>query len=592
MDIVKKYSHIFFDALASLRKIFSSAWTGLKLTPKVSYRHIPLIIESFSVRDFIKLSAAALIFIIAGGFLISGVAGNKNGTLPKEGGEHIEGLVGQPRFINPVLAASSSIDTDISKVVYAQLLKFDKDLNLVPDLAESLPTVSEDQKTYTLKLKPGLLWQDGKPLRSDDVLFTIQTIQNAEFESPLSANWNRVEVKKIDDLTLSFNLREISASFILNFTLGILPQHIWGELEPNNFRLSDLHLKPVGSGPFVVKEIRKTSDGTIRSISLEANENYHAGRPYLDSLVFKFLEDSAALIAAYQAREIDSLGYLPFDRKTFVEATEKFNQYEINLPQYQAVFFNLQKTNVLRDKAVRQALWLATDREEIIDQVYLGFGEPAYGPILIGNLGYDSEIETRTHFNLTEAADILDRGKWVLDEATGIRVKDETPLEFNLTTNNFVLNVKTAQIIKKQWEQVGAKINLIVVSPAELQQQHIRLRDFDALLFAQNTGADPDPFAFWHSTQVKSPGLNISGFRNGTADQLLTSSRQTNDINVRAANYQKFQEIIIDEIPAVFLDSAVYVYNVPKEIKGIDLATIIHPSERFLDINKWFVKTK
>jgi len=583
---------IFFNALKNLRAFLVKSWDGLKLTPKLSIRHTPLIFESFTHNDLFKLSAAALVFILAGGFLIAGVGSSKASNSPDYGGELIEGLVGQPRFINPVLSAASGIDTDITKLVYAQILKFDKDLNLVPDLAESLPTVSEDQKTYTLKLKNNLKWQDGRPIRSDDVIYTIQTIQNSEFESPLQANWNRVTTEKIDDLTLTFTLREISAAFIINFTVGILPQHIWETLEPNNFRLSDLNLKPIGSGPFKVKKIRKTSDGTILAINLESNENYHEGRPFLDEFTFKFLENSENLITAYQAREINSLGYLPFDRKTFIEASEKVTQHQINLPQYQAVFFNLLKNKVLQDKAVRQALWLATDRQEIIDQVYLGFGQPAFGPVLIGNLGYNPSIAQQTHLNLDEAADILDRGKWILDESTNIRKKNDTLLEFNLSTNNFVLNVKTAQIIKRQWERVGAKINLVVVSPADLQQQDIRLRDFDALLFAQNTGADPDPFAFWHSTQVRSPGLNISGFKNATADKLLTDARQTNDVVIRAANYQKFQEIITDEIPAVFLDSAVFVYNVPKKVQGIDLETIIHPSDRFVDVHRWFIKTK
>jgi peptide/nickel transport system substrate-binding protein len=582
---------IFFNLLENLKKFFLKSWVGLKLAPRLSFRHIPLIFESFEKRDIVKLSAAGLLFVLAGGFLVAGV-GKGSSNLPGFGGEYIEGLVGQPRFVNPVLAPASGIDTDIAKVVYAQLLKFDKDLNLVADLAKSLPTVSEDQKTYTIKLKENLKWQDGRPIRSDDVIFTIQTIQNSEFESPLQSNWNRVAIEKVDDLTINFTLREISASFIINFNLGILPKHVWENLGPNNFRLSDLNLKPVGSGPFSVKEIRKTSDGTILSMTLESNKNYYEGRPYLDKLTLKFLEDSEGLVAAYQAREIDSLGYLPFDRKTFVETSDKFNQHLINLPQYQAVFFNLLKNKVLQDKAVRQALWLATDRQEIIDEVYLGFAKQAYGPVLTGNLGYDPEVERQTHINLEEAADILDRGKWVLDESTSIRKKNDVSLEFNLTTNNFVLNVKTAQIIKKQWEQIGAKINLVIVSAADLQQQNIRLREFDALLFAQNTGADPDPFAFWHSTQVRSPGLNLSGFKDSTADKLLTDARQTNDVVVRAANYQKFQEIIIDEIPAVFLDSAVYVYNVTKKVQGINLETIIHPSDRFVDVHKWFIKTR
>lgn len=578
--------------LLKVKFFFRRSWQGIRFLPKLSKQQVLQILSRLTKKDFYTLTALTVVLVASGSFLIFN-KGSQNG--PNYGGEIIEGVVGQPQYINPVLSAASGTDTDLSRIVFAQLLKFDKELKLVADLAESLPTVSADQKTYTLKLKSNLKWQDGKPITAEDILFTIQTIQNAEYESPLRANFARVKVEKVDDLSVIIRLRESSAPFITNFTLGIIPKHIWGDSPPSKFRLSDRNLKPVGSGPFIVDRLNKTSDGTIKSLTLKRNELYHGGRPYLSRMTFKFYGDYESLLSASQAREIQNLGFIPFDKKAFLSESPKVNQYRMNLPVYQAVFFNLPKNQVLAAKAVRQALWLATDRKAIINEVYLGLAHEAYGPVVTGNLGYNPEVEKITHYNLAEAADILKRGGWTLDEQTKTyfklvakgKEKVRQNLEFNLVTNNFILNVKTAEILKNQWAGVGAKVHLVIVSPQELEQQYIRSRNFDALLFSENTGADPDPFVFWHSSQSRDPGLNLSGFSNAEADKLLTLSRSTNDVNVRSKNYQQFQLIITGELPAIFLTNAVYVYNVPKKIKGIDLTTIIHPSERFLDIRNW-----
>jgi peptide/nickel transport system substrate-binding protein len=577
--------------LANVKSYLLRIGQGLRLLPNVRRNQIPLVIESFNKRDAFTLSAFVAILLAAGGFLVYHYTTAGSGTEPDYGGEIVEGLVGQPQFINPILAPASSVDTDLSKVIYAQLMKFDDKLNLVPDMAESMPAISEDQKSYTLKLKPNLKWHDGKPIKADDVVFTVETIQNIDFESPLRANWSRVKVEKLDDTTVVFTLREVSASFITNFTLQIIPKHIWENLSPSSFRLSDINLRPIGSGPYVFREIKKTSDGTIRSLSLRSNENYHEGRPYIDRITFRFYNDYDGLINAFQGKEVDSLGYLPFDRKS-LDNKGKFNQYKINLPQYQAVFFNLPKSPVLSDKAVRQALWLATDRQAIIDEVYLGYAKPAFGPILEGNLGYNPEVAEKTHTSIVEASALLDKAGWVLDPNTNIRKKGNRNLEFSLATNNFVVNVKTAQILQSAWQQVGATVNLVIVSPQELQQDYIRSRNFDSLLFFENTGADPDPYSFWHSSQARDPGLNLSGFSNADSDRLLTTARQTMDTNVRSQNYMQFQNIILTELPAVFLNNVVYVYNVPEDLKGLTLETIIHPSERFLNVNKWYLRTK
>jgi peptide/nickel transport system substrate-binding protein len=567
-----------------LKKFFQ----GLKLIPRLRPHHLPEMFENLSRKEFYTIAVCVLLILSAGGFLIYSGITSKSGD-SKFGGELVEGLIGQPQFINPVLAPARNVDTDLSRIVFAQLLKYDNQQNLVPDLAESLPQISSDQKTYTIKLKPNLKWQDGKPLTAEDVLFTIETIQDTTYDSPLRVNWSRVKAEKLDDLTLTFKLREVSVSFSGNFTFGILPRHIWEGVPANNFRLSDINLNAIGSGPFKVEEIQKTSDGTIKSITLKYNEYYHEGRPYLDNLTFRFYADTDELVNAFQAKKIQSFGYVPFDKKAYLTPSDKFSQYRINLPEYQAVFFNQSQNPVLADKAVRQALWLTTDRKQIIDDVYLGFASESFGPILPGSLGYNENLAKSAHLSITEAVDILTRGGWVMDPATGLRTKNKKSLEFSLATNNLPLNVKAAQTLQNQWSQIGAKINLIIVSSAELQQDYIRPRNFDALLFSESTGGDQDPFSFWHSSQSHDPGLNISEFNNTEADKLLVEARRTNDETVRVRDYMRFQEIVNSELPAIFVVRSLYIYNVPKKLQGINFENLAFSSERFSNINQWYL---
>ncbi|MGE5298244.1 MAG: peptide ABC transporter substrate-binding protein, partial [Acidobacteriaceae bacterium] len=373
--------------------------------------------------------------------------------------------------------------------------------------------------------------------------------------------------------------------------LGILPKHVWENIPAGNFPLSDINLSPVGSGPFSFREIKKSSDGTVKSIVLKANPNYYEGRPYLDRITFNFYPDVESMMAAFQSKEIQAMGYVPYDKKASENLPPNYTQLTISLPQYQAAFFNL-KTPIFADKSVRQALWLTTERDPIINDVYLGLAKPAYGPILEGNLGYDPHIKEMTHFNLDEAKGILDKAGWVIDPESNIRTKNKKPLEFTLTSNNNILNIKTAKILQEQWNRLNINVQLAIVSPTDLEQQYLRPRAFDVLLFGENTGADPDPFPFWHSTQARDPYFNLSGFSDPTADKLLNQARQTNDANARSQAYIQFQAIFADQIPAIFLNSTVYVYEVPKKLKGIELSTITHQSERFLDVAHWYIKTK
>lgn len=518
-------------------------------------------------------------------------------AVPKVGGTYTEGLVGNPEHINPLLSPTNDVDTDLSRIVYAGLLKFDQNLNLVPDLAESFPEISPSGKEYTVKLKGELYWHDGAVLTADDIVFTFRAIQNPELRSPLRLSWNKVEVEKLDDRTVKIMTRESSAAFIANLTVGILPKHVWETVPTEAFAFSKFNLEPVGAGPFQISEIKRGRDGEIREVKLKAFERYHqSGGPYLKKIVLKFYPTTAELIDAYHARDIAGLGYVPFDQTLFIEPKKKLRQFLLPLPQYQAVFLNRAKNPApLEDVRVRMALARSVDKKKIIAEVYGGQASEAYGPLLLGHLGYHPEIPgaEMNIYDVERAKALLEEAGWIIDPGTGYR-KDKLGriITLSLATNNFSPNVRVAQALKETWEGIGIQIILHVETVSDLEEKFIRPREYELLLFSENVGADPDPYPFWHSSQLRDPGLNLSTFSNRTADKLLIEARANIPAEERAAKYRQFQEIFVGDVPAIFLNRSVFVYNLPENLKGVNLNTVYTPSERFAGLDEWYIETK
>ena len=516
--------------------------------------------------------------------------------VPRYGGTYTEGLVGAPQHINPLLATVNEADTDLARVVYSGLLKFDENLNLVPDLAENLPEINPNGREYTVKLKSDLKWHDGTGINADDVIFTYQAVQNPELGSPLRRSWMRVEVAKIDDLTVKITTRESSAAFIANLTLGLLPRHVWENVPASSFALSKFNLEPIGSGPYAVTEIQRNRDGAVRSVTLAGVKDFYGDGPYIENLVFKFYETTDELINAYHSRQVSGLGYVPFDQNLFIQPKENLQQIYLPLAQYQAIFINRTKNPApLEDARVRLALAKSVDKQKIIDEVYVGQGSETYGPILPGYLGYHEQIPgaDMNIYDAARAEALLEEAGWIEDPQTGFR-KDKLgrTLSLSLATNDFPPNVLTAQALKKAWEAVGVQINLSIETAANLDEKYIKPRNYELLLYIENVGTDPDPYPFWHSSQLRDPGLNLSTFFNRTADRLLVESRANIAPADRAVRYRQFQEIFVGDVPAVFLNRSVYVYNLPKSVKGVNLGTTYVPSERFANIADWYVETK
>lgn len=515
---------------------------------------------------------------------------SKTTAVPDFGGEYIEGVVGQPQHINPILSASNSTDDDLTQMIFSSLFKYDQQGKLVGDLAENYE-ISDDKLQYTVHLKKNVQWHDGQPLNAADVLFTINLIADPAYKSPLRSNWQGIESSSSDDYTLVFQIKNPYVGFLNNLTFGILPKHVWESVGPEKFPLNNLNLEPIGSGPYKYSpSYMKDSSGNILSYKLVANPNYFDSKPYISKITFNFYPDDDSVIQAYNQKEVMGISNISPKDLDQLKLQQSTLTHKFTIPRYFAVFFNQTKSVPLANDEVREALAYATDRQEIIDSVLDGNGNPVYSPILPGMLGYDENGEKIT-FDLDKSNSILDEKGWERGE-DGFRGKDGTALEINLVTTDWPELSQTADIIKEQWEKAGAKVNISSLSVSDIQQNYIRPREYDALLFGQVLGADPDPYSFWHSSQKHDPGLNLSLFGDSDTDKLIDDGRTEFDPEKRAEIYRQFQDKLADEIPAIFLYSPDYDYPLNKKIQGIDTTNLITPSDRFATVNKWYMKTK
>jgi peptide/nickel transport system substrate-binding protein len=438
-------------------------------------------------------------------------------------------------------------------------------------------------------------WHDELPLTADDVIFTINAIQDQNYQSPLEPSMRGVTATKIDDYTLTLKLKEPFAPFLSGLTFGILPQHIWAPIyatSAQTIALSEYNIRPIGSGQWQFSSLVKDAAGSIKSYIVVPFTQYYGDKPYLEQLTFQFFTDTASAVTAVQSKQIDGLSFISPEQKAQLETKAKhLGYYQLKLPQYTAIFFNEDHSAMLAQDKVRQALVWGVDRNRIMNEALHGVGEPLYAPILPGYLGYNSEIE-KYGFDVAKGSSILDEAGWKIEGENQYRTKDGKTLEFSIATINQPQFLKTLDILKENWTKMGIKVNVNVYEPNDIQEQIIKPRQYEALLFGEVLGVDPDPYAFWHSTQMKYPGLGLAVFYQKNIDDLLETARKTNDEEQRRLKYFHFQNILATEIPAIFLYNPYYSYVIRQDIQGVTFQYINQPSDRFADIAHWYIKTQ
>lgn len=595
---------------------------------------------------------------------------------PGIGGAYAEGMVGRPRFINPLYSQSSDVDRSLAEIIFSGLMQYDEQGKIVTDLADNIE-IKNDGRIYEVYLKNNLSWHDGERLTVDDVIFTVKTIQNSDYKSPLRGNYLGVEVEKIDENGVRFKLKEGYSGFLERLTFKILPKHIWENISPQNFLLTNYNLKPVGSGPYRFKNLEQDASGKITSINL-----VRFGKTNIAEVAFKFFDTEEDLIEAAKAKKINGFSISNPERYGLF-SNKKMREYSLSLPRYFTVFLNPDKSRFLSDVKIRKALNLGVNKKNIVENILMNRAEIVDSPILPEIFGFSLPSKIY-EFNLEDAEKLLgesgfikkDTGQWIktekgetvefktdlregsqgsevtklqtclardkevyssgkisgyfgaetktavikfqekyakdilepqgFKEGTGLVSKStrtklneicsiapkETALKFILTTVEDPTLKKVAENLKEQWGKLGIEIVIQSYSISQIEQEIIKPRNYEMLLFGEVLEIIPDPYPFWHSSQIKDPGLNLARYENKSADKLLESARTSQNFEDRAKKYQQFQEILIKDAPAVFLYSPDYIYYIAEKIKGVGVQIIADPSKRLSNIENWHIKTK
>ncbi|MDE2038186.1 MAG: hypothetical protein KGI69_03140 [Patescibacteria group bacterium] len=514
--------------------------------------------------------------------------------VPAAGGALHEGLVGLPHTINPVLAVTDA-DRDLSALVYAGLTRYE-DGKIEPGLASSWKA-SSDGLTYTFDLAPGLSFQDGTPLTAADVVFTVGKIQDPALKSPLAADWANVTATATSPTEVEFILKQPYGSFPANATVGILPKHIWDKVSDDQFVYSQYNIDPIGAGPYKVTSLSRDQGGIPTGCRLDAWNGYAGAKPYIKSIFFAFFPDQDHALAALDNGSIDSLPSVPADAaaKLASNAGEPYRIIAAPLSRVFGVFFNQSNNPVLADDSVRQALSMAVDRQAIVSSSLYGYGVPLDGPLPPGI----SAVGPVSQPDIAGAQALLEKDGWrpgpdgVMAKASksGGKAVSQT-LSFTLYTADAPDLKQTAQSLSDGWAKIGASVSIKVFDPSDLYQTVIRTRSYDALLFGEAVGRDSDVYAFWHSSERNSPGLNIAMYANSKADKLLQSIQSESDPAARSADYAALDKTIKADYPAIFLYAPDFIYALPKSVKDARIGTMTAPADRWASEASWYMDTE
>lgn len=562
--------------------------------------------------------------------------------VPIVGGEYIEGVVGSPRYINPLYSQINDVDSDIGKLVFSSLYEYNEQGELVKDLVEEA-VVNEDSTGFVFTIKDGVRWHSGEKLTAGDIVFTFNAIKNANYNSPLRSRFSGVEIKQVSEDKVEFTLSESYAPFKQLLTFGILPQNVWAQIPVRSASLAELNLKPIGSGPYQFQSLIKDKMGNIKAYNLVRNKDYYREKPFVETIRFDFFVNYTEAISELNRNKIDGIAHLPYYQKNDLIAQDSLNFYKLDIPRINSIFFNQDKNSILEDKNIRQALAYAIDRQKIANGLSSTIAEPAKSPFPSAGFAYNDNLEgygpdKQAALELLEEAgwerleiteeevqelkekqesagrkeeiqdneegseqdeaeeELSEQEKMKLALGAGKWFKEEDSdtdrfLSLELTTVDSEEHKEVVNKIKEHWEDVGVKVKINIVPVAEVKSKIVDTRDFEALYYTQVADEESDYYAFWHSSQAGTGGLNIADYSNEEVDELLEETRVLSDKQERIQRYEQIQKLIIQDLPVIPILSPKYFYVQGKKVKGFETSSIYSPKDRFSNISNWYIKT-
>lgn len=541
------------------------------------------LVQSYSRRERFIIAWILLCAVISGVFVLVKTINAHTQTIPTYGGTYTEGIVGQPSFANPILAPQS----DLALLLFAN----------INDLAESI-THDDQYKAWTVRIKEDARWHDGTPITTDDIIFTVGLIQNADTLSPLFPEWQGIMPARVSEREMKFHTASGYAPFqsLLLNNLRPIPKKLFADIAPSNIRLSQYNNEPVGSGPFAFVSLEKRKDAFITTYTMKANPFFKSIKkePYIKTLILKFFENKDELIKAYNKGLIDGFGAedAQMASRTTISTTIK----KIPTTKQYTLFINQNANTILGQQTLRKALKYAINKEELIRVALKDNATVAYGPIPTTLDTYNKTIEKDELYDPQTAQTLLEQAGWKRSQEgtweRGIKDKAQT-LSITIKTADSTGLKEIAHEIKKQWEQIGITTIIKLIDPQRINEDVIKTRDYELLLFGSTVALQPELFSFWHSSEKFAPGLNLSLYENTAVDAKLAALRKAlPQSSQRKQLLEEIQLLINKDIPAIFIASPLYVYAHRSSIKGIAIDTIAITSDRFANINQWHLKTK
>lgn len=563
-----------------------------------------------------------------------------------EGRTFTEGMVSDKQVIlNPLYLDFNEPNRDISSLVFSGLSKYDPSKHAFVDDMATL-SISEDKMTYRFTLKSNFLWHDGQPVTADDVYFTFHDlIQNPVFQNPvIKLDFDGVDIKEIDANIVEFKLKKPNAFFITNMNVGILPKHVLAQTPIDQLPTSQFNIKPIGSGPYKVDSPLEMFDDGRGKVTLKVFENYAGERPKINQIHFNIYPDFDTLL-----REIGTLNVVakvPASSLADLQKLNRFSFVNYELPQYTAVFFNMENA-VLKNDKVRVGLMKAIDKQQLLQQftdkievdtplldlnqqdwIYKPNLDEAKGSLFDAGYkvskgkvqGSGTQQATLTQqsqeslkiastqptsltqqFSATQQLsgtqqELGSQSATDAQQVTALRVdKNGKQLKFVLLARAYDEGMpladevqKTVNFLKSQWAQLGIEIDAQMVDN-DTYLQRLQSRDFDMALAGQSLGYNLDTYSYWHSSQATPNGLNLSNYRSFGADQLIEKIRDTFDQAEKDSYIKQLAKLIANDVPAVFLYRPKYTLVTDGKVHGITLDNLAFPTDRFAGIAQWCV---
>ncbi len=563
--------------------------TGPKRIPHI--RQIRYALRVFSPNERRVLILAILTAFIALGITGTVFVRGRVIRVPTVGGTMTEALINEPNSINPLDAPLNDVDSDLVSLIFSGLFRMEG-TKPVTDLAKSY-SWSNNRKILTVKLRQNAIFHDGTHVTAKDVRFTYDSLQNPDRKSPLAALFRGVTVDADDPSTVRFTLNKPDATFLSKLTVGILPAHLWQNIPEMNARLSDLNLKPVGSGPYRVKSFLRDNLGAIHSYTLERFNRYYGAKPYLSTLIFQFYPNRQSAFDAFHSDLVEAVGFV--NTADAAKVSAHAHDIKLRMPEETIAFFNL-NNKILKNKKIRKALSLAINREDIINALH-GYADPINGP-------YTSDTATTTHPDLPMARNLLTHVGWKLPSNGNVRILDTSKSTTTIATpssTEFAITISVAdspdlravaEALKRQWSLIGARVRINTMTTEELMRRATRSRDLQIVLLNVFLGPQQDIYSLWWSKQAVDRGMNISNLTDRTVDNDLNAAQNATSTNALSAARAKVSKAIINDIPAAFLVRPIHHYLVSDAINGVSNSiSISRPSNRLRDILHWYIKT-